>query len=319
MTGGRSSLRAAADAVAAGGGAVLADSERDGAVGLLVAAGLGISADTVNFMATHGRGVICVALTPGQCDALALQPMPVVGWTRPRAAFTVSVDARRDITTGISAADRALTIRLLSDPDGDPDELVRPGHIFPVRVHPDGLRRDGGIFDAAVELVRLAGVSSPAATTCEILDDDGRVAPLAELERLARRHRLPLVTVRGLLDAVITGVVVHGDRRGRELGFPTANLRVAAVETLPARGVYAARALGRAAAVSVGVRPTFGSGREPLVEVHVLDFAGDLYGCELTVELVDYLRPERRFGTVAALRAQIAADVERVRELVADR
>jgi 3,4-dihydroxy-2-butanone 4-phosphate synthase len=317
MTNDRSSLRTAADTVAAGGCVVLADSERDNGVGLLVAAGLGISADTVNFMATYGRGVICVALTPAQCDALGLQPMPVVGWDRPRAAFTVSVDARSDITTGISAADRALTIRLLSDPAGDPGELVRPGHIFPVRTRPEGLRRNGGVFDAAVELVRLAGVASPAATTCEILDDDGRVAPLSALEGLARLHRMPLVTVRALLDAVITGVVVHGDRRGRELGFPTANLRLAAVETLPAHGVYAARALGRPAAVSIGVRPTFGSATDPLVEVHVLDFAGDLYGRELTVELVDYLRPERRFGSVAALQAQIAADVERVRELVA--
>ncbi len=317
MTGGRSSLGAAAAAVAAGGCAVLADSERADGVGLLVAAGLGVSADTVNFMATHGRGGICVALTPGQCDALALQPMPVVGWDRPRAAFMVSVEARRDVTTGISAADRALTIRLLSDPDSDPSQLVRPGHIFPVRARPEGLRRDGGVFDAAVELVRLAGVGSPAATTCEILDDDGRVAPLSTLERLARRHRLPLVTVRALQDAVITGVVVEGDRRGRQLGFPTANLRLAAVERLPAHGVYAARVLGRPAAVSIGVRPTFGSGHEPLVEVHVLDFAGDLYGRELTVELVDYLRPERCFGSVAALRAQITADVERVRQLVA--
>jgi riboflavin kinase/FMN adenylyltransferase len=107
----------------------------------------------------------------------------------------------------------------------------------------------------------------------------------------------------------ISGVVVTGDARGRLLGFPTANLRIPAGRPLPRHGVYAGRALGRPAAVSIGVRPTFGDDLEPLVEVFLLDFEGDLYGRELTVELLERLRPERRFESIAELKDQMDRDV----------
>lgn len=112
------------------------------------------------------------------------------------------------------------------------------------------------------------------------------------------------------------GVVIRGDRRGRLLGFPTANLRLPPEAGDLPFGVYAGRALGHAAAVSIGVRPTFGDGLEPLAEVHVLDFEGDLYGQQLSVELHAYLRPERRFDTVEALKDQIAHDVAATRALI---
>jgi riboflavin kinase/FMN adenylyltransferase len=116
--------------------------------------------------------------------------------------------------------------------------------------------------------------------------------------------------------ATVRGVVVGGDRRGREIGFPTANVRPAPGAPLPAFGVYAGRMLDRAAAVSVGVRPTFGDGLEPLVEAHLLDFDGDLYGREVELELVEYLRDELRFDSVHALCAQIEADIDAVRSVV---
>lgn len=110
--------------------------------------------------------------------------------------------------------------------------------------------------------------------------------------------------------------MIRGDRRGRLLGFPTANLRLPPEAGDLPFGVYAGRALGHAAAVSIGVRPTFGDGLEPLAEVHVLDFEGDLYGQQLSVELRAYLRPERRFDTVEALKDQIAHDVAATRALI---
>ena len=113
----------------------------------------------------------------------------------------------------------------------------------------------------------------------------------------------------------VVGTVVRGEQRGRELGFPTANIRIAADAGLEF-GVYAGRALGRPAAVSVGVRPTFGDELEPLLEAYIVDFDGDLYGRELTVELVEYLRPELRFDSVEDLVAQMHADVAAVRSLV---
>ena len=112
----------------------------------------------------------------------------------------------------------------------------------------------------------------------------------------------------------LRGTVVSGDRRGRDLGYPTANLRLG--RPAPKFGIYAGRALGRPAAVSIGVRPTFGDDLEPLVEVHILDFEGDLYGQEVTVELLAYLRPEQQFDSEQALVAQIELDVQRVRDLV---
>lgn len=115
---------------------------------------------------------------------------------------------------------------------------------------------------------------------------------------------------------VVTGTVVVGDRRGRELGFPTANVRFPDDAPPPAFGVYAGMALGRPAAISVGVRPTFGDDLEPLLEAHILDFDGDLYGREITVELLEFLRPEARFNSVEALVAQMKADIAEVRERV---
>jgi riboflavin kinase / FMN adenylyltransferase len=114
----------------------------------------------------------------------------------------------------------------------------------------------------------------------------------------------------------VTGTVIRGDQRGRDLGFPTANIRVPGDAPELRFGVYAGRALGRPAAVSVGVRPTFGTGLEPLLEAFILDFDGDLYGQELTVELIEYLRPELRFDSVEDLVAQMQADVAAVRERV---
>jgi riboflavin kinase/FMN adenylyltransferase len=116
----------------------------------------------------------------------------------------------------------------------------------------------------------------------------------------------------------IAGTVIHGEQRGRELGFRTANIALDHGCDLP-YGVYAGRALGRPAAVSIGVRPTFGAGLEPLAEVHILDFDGDLYGRQLDVELLAFLRPEVRFESAHALVRQIEADVEQVRDEVGGR
>jgi len=117
---------------------------------------------------------------------------------------------------------------------------------------------------------------------------------------------------------VVTGVVIHGDKRGRELGYPTANIALTNVTDLEF-GVYAARVLARPAAVSVGVRPTFGDGLVPLLEAHILDFAGSLYGWEIEVELIERLRPELRFDSVEELLAQMERDIADVRRRVPSR
>ena len=171
-----------------------------------------------------------------------------------------------------------------------------------------------------------------ASGDAEMLRADGRfttrVVPLVEADgEVVSSSRIRALIAAGDVEAAarllgapfrIRGEVVHGDQRGRELGFPTANLVPEQLLALPGHGVYACRAGDRAAAVSIGVRPTFQTGRGVLVEAYVLDFAGDLYGDELTLEFVARLRGERRFESAEALIEQMHADVERTRELVAD-
>jgi 3,4-dihydroxy 2-butanone 4-phosphate synthase/GTP cyclohydrolase II len=169
--------------------------------GDLVVAAQKATASAVNLMIREGGGLICVAMPRESAAYLGLPPMVAMedNATPYGCDFTVSVDARRGITTGISAADRAETIRLLASPATRDHDLVRPGHVFPVRARTGGVLVRPGHTEAAVDLARLAGLR-PIAAICEILDRDGQAARGPALERLARRHRLKVVTIRQLIE-----------------------------------------------------------------------------------------------------------------------
>ncbi len=157
-----------------------------------------ITPEAINFMATHARGLICVSLTAERCDQLQL-PLMVAENTSPHGtAFCVSVEAKGKVTTGISAADRAATVRALIDPATRPDDLMRPGHTFPLRAQPGGVLKRAGHTEASVDLARIAGLY-PAAVICETMDEDGSMARLPRLRQLARRHGLKILTVRDLI------------------------------------------------------------------------------------------------------------------------
>jgi 3,4-dihydroxy 2-butanone 4-phosphate synthase / GTP cyclohydrolase II len=175
---------------------IVADDENRENEGDLVCAASCISPALVNFMATHGRGLICVALTDERTEELDLTPMTKRNTEVMGTAFTVSVDAapRFGVTTGISAQDRAKTIELLVDPDTRPADLRRPGHVFPLRAVPGGVLRRVGQTEASVDLARLAGLP-PAGVICEILNEDGTMARRPQLEEFARRHDLRFITV----------------------------------------------------------------------------------------------------------------------------
>jgi 3,4-dihydroxy 2-butanone 4-phosphate synthase/GTP cyclohydrolase II len=177
---------------------VVTDDEDAGSAGGLTIAAEHATAEAVNFMATHGRGLISLALTPDRCLALGLPPMAREEPPH-RPAFTVSVEAREGVSTGISAADRARTIRVAVDPDAGPVDLVRPGHMFPVRTRPGGVLERRGRAEAAVDLARLAGLR-PAGVTCEILDDDGALATVPELRALCAAHGLRMVSIAALAE-----------------------------------------------------------------------------------------------------------------------
>lgn len=179
---------------------VVVDDEDRENEGDVVCAADAITPEMINFMAQHARGWICLALTPEACTRLDLPQMVERNTEAMSTAFTITIDAHRSfgVTTGISAADRAKTIRVATAPDASPGDLRRPGHISPLRAEPGGVLQRVGHTEASVDLARLAGFT-PAGVICEVMDADGSMARLPQLERFAEQHGLTLITVADLV------------------------------------------------------------------------------------------------------------------------
>ncbi len=176
---------------------VVDDADRENEGDLIMAAQF-VSSAAVNFMAKHGRGLICVPTTSERLKQLGIERMVLQNREIFKTDFQVSVDAAKGITTGISAADRAQTIKIMADSTTLPDDLVQPGHVFPLRARPGGVLQRAGHTEAAVDLVKLAG-SRPIGVICEIMSSDGSMARLPELIRFARRHHLKICTIEALI------------------------------------------------------------------------------------------------------------------------
>ena len=155
--------------------------------------------EAVNFMATHGRGLICLCLTDERCDVLGLEQMTNHNETPFGTAFTVSIEAREGVSTGISAHDRARTIQVAIDPSKGPGDLVQPGHVFPLRARAGGVLQRAGQTEAAVDLARLAGLN-PAGVVCEVMKDDGTMARVPDLVEYCAQHGLKMITVEDLIE-----------------------------------------------------------------------------------------------------------------------
>jgi 3,4-dihydroxy 2-butanone 4-phosphate synthase / GTP cyclohydrolase II len=154
--------------------------------------------EAINFMAKEARGLVCLALTPERCDELGLDLMAAKNETPLQTAFTVAIEARDGVTTGISAADRARTIQVAVDPNASPRDLVQPGHVFPLKAKPGGVLERTGQTEAAVDLARLAGLN-PAGVICEVMNEDGTMARVPDLVPYCERHGLKMVTVADLI------------------------------------------------------------------------------------------------------------------------
>jgi 3,4-dihydroxy 2-butanone 4-phosphate synthase/GTP cyclohydrolase II len=178
---------------------ILVDDEDRENEGDLVMAAEKVTPQAVNFMAKHARGLICLALTPQRVEELHLPPQAVENTATFGTAFTVSIDARKDITTGISAADRATTIHVAIDPKSKPSDLARPGHIFPLKAQQGGVLKRAGQTEGSVDLARLAGLI-PAGVICEIMNEDGTMARVPELTKFAKAHKLKIVTIKALIE-----------------------------------------------------------------------------------------------------------------------
>ena len=252
------------------------DEDRENEGDLAIAAEM-VTPESINFMARFGRGLICLTLTEERCDALDLPPM-VRENTSFGTAFTVSIEARGKTTTGISAADRAATIRTAVEPGTRPDDLLRPGHVFPLRAKRGGVLKRAGQTEASVDLARLAGLQ-PAAAICEIMNDDGTMARVPDLMRFAAEHGLAVLTIAELI-------------RYR-LEHETLVRRVASPR-LPSRwGELTIHAYRSDLTGEEHIALTLGDlgGKEPvLVRVHSQCLTGDIFGslrcdCGLQLEL----------------------------------
>jgi 3,4-dihydroxy 2-butanone 4-phosphate synthase/GTP cyclohydrolase II len=178
---------------------ILVDDEDRENEGDLVMAAQHVTPQAVNFMARHARGLICLTLTPQRVEELHLPQQAVENTATFGTAFTVSIDARKDITTGISAADRATTIHVAINPKSKPADLARPGHIFPLKAQQGGVLKRAGQTEGSVDLARLAGLT-PAGVICEIMNEDGTMARVSELTQFAKAHKLTMVTIKALIE-----------------------------------------------------------------------------------------------------------------------
>jgi 3,4-dihydroxy 2-butanone 4-phosphate synthase / GTP cyclohydrolase II len=222
--------------------------------------------ETINFMARHARGLICIAMTGERLDELKLPLMTGQNTSPLGTAFTISVEARAGVTTGISAHDRSQTIGVLIDPDSKPEDLTHPGHTFPLRAREGGVLVRAGQTEASVDLARLAGLY-PAAVICEVMSDDGTMSRMPELRRFARKHKMKIVSV----DALIAYRVRHErliERAGESL-LPTrfGDFTVVAYRTLIDTREHLALVMG-----------DLKTPEPALVRVHDQCVTGDVFG-----------------------------------------
>ena len=193
-----STVEEALEDIRAGKMVVVCDAEDRENEGDLTMAAQFATPEAINFMAIEGRGLICLALTSGRCDELGLDLMAAKNESPFETAFTVSIEAREGVSTGISAHDRARTIQVAIDPRSGPRDIVQPGHMFPLKAKDGGVLERTGQTEAAVDLARLAGLN-PSGVICEIMNDDGTMARVPDLERYCAKHDLKMITVADLI------------------------------------------------------------------------------------------------------------------------
>jgi 3,4-dihydroxy 2-butanone 4-phosphate synthase/GTP cyclohydrolase II len=252
-------------AIRAGRMVVVVDDESRENEGDLTMAASKVTPDAINFMARHGRGLICLAMTPERLDQLQIPLEVADNSSRRDTAMCVSIDAREGTTTGISAADRAETVRVALAPDSRPRDLSRPGHVFPLRARQGGVLVRAGHTEAAVDLAGIAGLD-PAGVICEIMNEDGTMSRVPELAKFAKKHGLLMVTIADLIQyRMRTERLV---RRAASADLPTVygSFRIYAYESVLDNMTHVAL-----------VRGEIADGKDVLVRVHSKCLTGDVF------------------------------------------
>lgn len=270
---------------------ILVDDEDRENEGDLTIAAQHVTPEVINFMVTHARGLICLPMSPEWADRLDLPLMTQRNGSKFGTNFTVSIEARHGVTTGISAADRAHTVLTAVQDDARPDDLVTPGHIFPLRAKPGGVLTRAGQTEGSVDLARLAGLK-PAAVICEVMNEDGSMARLPDLEAFAQKHGLKIATVRDIIRyRMRMGQLAV--RRVAEADLPTryGHFRIAAYENEISSDTHVA--------VIKNDVSSRGGELPPLVRVHSECLTGDVFGsrrCDCGGQIAAALRQIEREG-----------------------
>jgi len=243
------------------------DEDRENEGDLMIAAEK-VTPEAVNFMAKEGRGLICLSLTPGRCDELNLPLMVKDNTSAFGTGFTVSIEAKQGVTTGISAADRCTTIKTAIDPATGPTDLARPGHVFPLRAREGGVLVRIGQTEGSVDLCKIAGLY-PAAVICEVMKDDGTMARVPDLLKLSKQRKIKMVTVKDVVEFRLK--TEHFVRRSAETKIPTKH------------GVFKTICYENSINKDVHLAMVYGdiSGDEPcLTRVHSQCLTGDVFGSQ---------------------------------------
>ncbi len=244
---------------------ILVDDEDRENEGDLVIAAESVTPEAINFMATHARGLICLTLTSDRADQLNLHPQTAENTAPFGTAFTVSIDAARDVTTGISAADRATTVRMAVDSSCKPSDFTRPGHIFPLRAHNGGVLKRAGQTEGSVDLARMAG-RYPAGVICEIMNEDGTMARVPDLMAFAKRHAFKIITIKDLIQYRLSRETFVKKSVSAELPTIFGNFEAWVFENELDNGTHMALVKGR-----IDASPT-------LVRVHSGCLTSDVFG-----------------------------------------
>ncbi len=259
-------VTAAVAAIAAGQSVVVVDDEDRENEGDLIAAAQLATQETLAFMIRHTSGVICVPMVGDDLDRLALPPMTAVNEDAKGTAYAVSVDARDGVSTGISAADRAKTVRVLADTATEPWEITRPGHVFPLRAVPGGVLRRAGHTEAAVDLARLAGLN-PAGVIAELVNDDGEMMRAPDCRAFADQHGLVMISIADLIEYLRRSETHVRKVTDALLPLPQGQFRAVGYESLITGHDSVALVMG-----------DLGDGEDVLVRVHSECLTGDVFG-----------------------------------------
>ncbi|MDF7673228.1 3,4-dihydroxy-2-butanone-4-phosphate synthase [Acetobacteraceae bacterium ESL0709] len=289
-------LQEAITAMREGRMVIMVDEEKRENEGDLVMAAQFVTPDAVNFMARHGCGLICLSLTPAQIDRLRLPQMTKHNQDPKGTAFTVSIEAAKGVSTGISAADRARTVLVASAPQARPEDVISPGHIFPLRAHEEGVLGREGHTEGSVDLARLAGLE-PAGLICEIMAENGTMMRLPELRLYGKRHNLPIISIAALKGWIERhGYDIPAIPKG--IGEKTSSSSEVAIAAFPS--LYGGHDLkihvfedemGTEHIALVKGEPS--QGKTPLVRIHSECVTGDALGslrCDCGPQLQESLR-----------------------------